>query len=60
MVPRRWISIKECQGIFGFKNVGTVYALVASKKIPSARLGRTIRIDLKKLEDQLESQGKAR
>ena len=53
MFPRRWISCKECAEVLGL-NVQTVYQKFYRHEIPGARIGRTVRIDLKALETQLE------
>lgn len=57
---RRWISAAECREYLGLKSTQTVYELFYAKKIPGARIGRTVRIDLRALEGQLEQQVKAR
>jgi excisionase family DNA binding protein len=56
--PRRWITPKECQEYLALKNLGTVYQWYYAGKLPGTRIGRTIRLDLKKLEEQLERNGK--
>jgi excisionase family DNA binding protein len=53
VTTRRWISPRECCELLSL-SLTTVYAKIYAKQIPSTRLGRTIRIDLKKLEEQLE------
>jgi excisionase family DNA binding protein len=42
----------------GLKNVGTVYCMFYRGEVPGARIGRTIRIDRKRLDAQLEGQRK--
>jgi excisionase family DNA binding protein len=57
MVPRRFISIKECAEFLSL-NPQTIYQKIYRGEIPFARIGRVVRVDLKKLEEQLEGKGK--
>lgn len=54
MFPRRWITPKECAEYLSL-NVQTVYQKFYRHEIPGARIGRTVRIDLKALEAMLEA-----
>jgi excisionase family DNA binding protein len=54
MAERRWISCRECMEYLGLKNVQTVYQKFYRGEIPGGRVGRTVRIDWKSLEQQLE------
>lgn len=55
--PRRWISPKEA-GEYLSLHPQTIYQLVYEGKLPVARIGRTVRVDLRALEAQLEAQVK--
>jgi excisionase family DNA binding protein len=56
---RRWISPREAASYLGV-HLMTVYSWIDAEKIPAARVGRLVRIDLRALEADLErqSQGK--
>jgi len=49
---RRWITCKEA-GAYLSLNPQTVYQKFYRGEIPGTRIGRTVRIDLKLLEQQL-------
>ncbi len=53
--PRRWISIRETAEYLGISVKGA-YDMAAAGKLPAARVGRLVRIDLKALEADLERQ----
>ena len=53
MPERRWISPKECAGYLSLHLI-SVYRLIDKGLIPATRIGRSIRIDMKKLDAQLE------
>ncbi len=53
--PRRWISVEDTAEYLSLKPK-TIYQLALTGKIPSAKIGRSRRIDLKALEKQLEAQ----
>jgi excisionase family DNA binding protein len=59
-MQRRWISPRECSEYLAC-HLMTVYAWIAAGRIPVIRLGRSIRVDLKSLEADLNAQvsGKA-
>jgi excisionase family DNA binding protein len=58
--PRRWISVKICAAdILGISLKGC-YDLIGQGKIPVARIGRLIRVDLRALEADLEAQVQGR
>jgi len=51
-VERRWLSVPEAAAYFSMKSK-TLYSLAARGRLPEGsvlRLGRTIRIDVKKIE----------
>ena len=51
----RWISILTCGNILGVHKI-TAYRWFYEGKLPGVRIGRTIRIDLRSLTEQLERQ----
>jgi excisionase family DNA binding protein len=55
MMERRWISPRETAEYLGC-HLMTVYSWIDAGRIPSARLGRKIIIDKRRLDDSLESQ----
>ena len=55
MTDRRWISISEAAELVSMSSSG-LRKLIARDILPIARLGRTIRIDRLRLEEQLEAQ----
>lgn len=52
---RRWISPLECSEFLGIHKL-SVYKMIADGRIPAARLGRLVRVDLRALEADLERQ----
>jgi excisionase family DNA binding protein len=56
MIPeRRWFSVKEISEFLGVSIKGC-YDMIAAGKIPAARVGRLVRVDLRALEADLEAQ----
>jgi excisionase family DNA binding protein len=55
---RRWISPREAAEYIGV-HPQTVYAMIARGEIPSARLGRKVLVDKRRLDAQLEGQAAA-
>jgi excisionase family DNA binding protein len=53
--PRRWISPKEA-GVYLSLHPQTIYQLIYEGKLPAARVGGSVRIDLTKLNAFLEGQ----
>lgn len=58
-VPCRWASVKTASQYLSL-HVQTVYSLFYKGKLPGARIGRTVRIDLKTLDAALEKQKEAK
>lgn len=56
-MERRWISVRTASEFLGIHEI-TCRRLIDRGKIPAAKIGRSIRIDLKKLNETLESQTK--
>jgi len=54
---RRWCTVRQISVITGL-HVQTCYKLFYSGKLPGARVGRSVRIDLKRLTEQMERQVK--
>jgi excisionase family DNA binding protein len=54
-LDRRWISPKQASEYCGC-HIQTLYFWVSSGVVPSARLGRKVLIDKKRLDEMLESQ----
>ena len=52
-IARRWISPKDASSYLGL-HIQTIYSLFYRGLIPGARVGRTVRIDLKALDAALE------
>ena len=52
-MPKRWISPKECAEYLGLHKK-SVYRLICKEKIPASKIGGSIRVDLRKLEEILE------
>lgn len=57
-MERRFLSPREVSEYLGV-HVMTVYDWIARGEIPSARLGRRVLIDRRRLDAQLEGQGRA-
>lgn len=51
----RWISVNECAELLSLHPL-SVRKFIARGKIPAVRIGRTVRVDLRTLETQLETQ----
>ena len=56
-MEKRWISVCTTSEYLGIHEV-TIRRLIDRGKIPAAKIGRSVRIDLKKLNETLESQTK--
>ncbi len=52
---RRWITIREAAEYLGLSIKGA-YDMASAGKLPAARVGRLVRIDVKALEAELERQ----
>jgi excisionase family DNA binding protein len=48
-IERRWYSVNETAKALGL-HPQTVYSMIADERIPAARIGRLVRVDLKSLE----------
>lgn len=53
--PRRWITIAEAADYLAISKK-SAYELAARGEIPSAKIGRSRRVDLKALEAKLQAQ----
>lgn len=54
-MERRWLTVREAAEYLGLSVKGA-YDMAASGKLPAARVGRLVRIDLRALEADLEAQ----
>jgi len=54
-MERRWISVRECAEYLGL-HLKSIYNLIYQGHIPATKIGGSIRIDRKKLDQLLESQ----
>jgi len=52
---RRWVTVNEAAEYLSIHPV-TCRRLIDQNKIPASRIGRSVRVDFKKLEAQLESE----
>lgn len=52
---RRWISVPETAAYLGIA-VKSAYDMAASGRLPAAKVGRLVRIDLRALDAELERQ----
>lgn len=52
-ITRRWISPKECSLYLGI-HLKSTYRLIDQGEIPASRIGRSVRVDLRRLEELLE------
>jgi excisionase family DNA binding protein len=52
---KEWLNLHEVQEILGIGRT-KVYELVATGQIPSVRIGRSIRINRRRLEEWLDQQ----
>lgn len=59
LAGRRWISPREAAVYLGV-HIMTVYGWIDADKIPAARIGRLVRVDLRALEGKLEAQAEGR
>jgi len=55
MPERRWITVAEVAEYLSLHPV-TVRRLIDKGQIPSSRVGRNVRIDMRKLTEQLENE----
>lgn len=53
---RRYISVQECAEVYSVHPM-TVRKMISRGEIPSIRLGRAVRIDLRELDRRLGAQG---
>jgi excisionase family DNA binding protein len=53
---RRYYSVLEICEIYGLHRQ-TVYSMIARGLIPSIRIGRAVRVDLRELDRRLKAQG---
>lgn len=58
-MERRWITVKECSLYLGL-HLKSVYEKISRGEIPAARLGRVLRVDLRRLEVMMEGQQKTK
>ncbi len=56
-MERRWVSVRTVSEYLGIHEI-TARRLIDRGVIPAAKIGRSIRVDLKKLNETLESQTK--
>jgi len=54
-MERRWISIREASEYLSLHEI-TVRRLVDRGEIPASRIGHSVRVDLRRLQDFLERQ----
>jgi len=54
-MQKRWLTVADAAKYLSL-NVKTIYAQATKGEIPSAKIGGSIRIDKKKLDEQLENQ----
>ena len=54
-LERRWLTIRETAEYLGISVKGC-YKMAAAGKLPAARVGRLVRIDLRSLETDLGAQ----
>ena len=60
MIPeRKWLTIRETAEYLGLSVKGA-YQMAAAGKLPAARVGRLVRVDLRALEADLERQSQGR
>jgi len=52
-MQRRWISVREC-GSYLSIHTKSVYRLIDHGEIPASKIGGSVRVDLKKLEELME------
>lgn len=56
-MTRRWITVAQAAEYLSIHPV-TCRRLIDRGKIPASHVGRSVRVDFKKLEEQLESEAK--
>lgn len=56
---RRWLRIPEAAEYLGISVKGA-YEMAAAGKLPAARVGRLVRIDLRALEARMEAEAQGR
>lgn len=54
-MERRWITVNECAELLSLHPM-SVRKIIARGTIPAVRIGRTVRVDLRTIETQLETQ----
>lgn len=54
-MQKRWITPLECSSYLSL-HIKTIYTKITKGEIPAAHVGGSIRIDKKKLNEQLEKQ----
>jgi excisionase family DNA binding protein len=54
---RRWVGVDEIASLLGLAPY-TIYKMIRRKQIKAIHIGRTIRVDLLKLDRQLEGDSK--
>jgi len=52
-MEKRWISVREASRYLSLHEI-TVRRLIDHGVIPASRIGRNVRVDMRKLNDQLE------
>jgi len=55
MPERRWISPKECS-LYLNLHLKSIYRLISQYEIPAVKIGGSVRVDLKALNEKLERQ----
>jgi excisionase family DNA binding protein len=58
-MEKRFLTVNECAEYLCLHKK-TIYQLVYAHKLPSVKIGGSVRIDLKRLTEQLESQQKTK
>jgi len=54
-MQKRWITVLECSSYLSL-HIQTIYTKISKGEIPAVHVGGAIRIDKKKLDEQLENQ----
>lgn len=54
---KRWISIKEAAEYLSLHEI-TIRRLIDRRKIPASKVGRSVRVDLEKLNEQMQQHEK--
>lgn len=55
MIERRWITVKEASNYLSQHPV-TIRRKIDRGEIPASKIGRSVRVDLKALDEMLEKQ----